>query len=582
MKKRLTLALMAVGALALFIAACTSEKEVPVEVIKEVVVEKEVVTEKVVVKEVPVEKEVVVVKEVEKVVVATAMPVAKSVEVERAKYGGTIKVTAQASMKTLDARISFAAVTIVVAMHMHNQLFAWDLNFDSAPQMVDNWSVSSDGKTYEFELRSGLTFHDGSAVTTADLIPSLKAWTQDKSGALVTTFAVDQDNVVEAVDDRTFQIRLIRPFCCVLQSFTLPGRTGGVIYPKHIAALDPYKDVGEENYVGTGPYKLGKWDIGHKLVLERYEGYIPRTDPGGFLAGAQIPYFDKIELLEIPSEETKIAGLKTAEWDVVDDPALDFFEDLKGQPGITTVVNRPGKMSNVNFHNQVPPTDNKKVRQAILAAIDVDKFMNSLTSSEELWGHCPSVFFCFHAREVRAGEEEFYDQDNLPRAQQLLAESGYDGEEFYLMNPNDYGTITPLGPVFKAMLEDIGLKVSMPGLDWSTVVSHFNNYDDYTWNAFTSWGSFGFQNNPLFNGHLGLRDFKHYESERISSLLDQYASTGDYDEQQRLAGELMLTYYDDVPGVHFGQFFGIVPHLDKVKNLTPRIYTAFTNAYFEE
>ena len=96
--------------------------------------------------------------------------------------------------------------------------------------------------------------------------------------------------------------------------------TGGVVYPKEITELDATKDVGVENYIGTGPYKLKKWDVGHKVVLERFEDYIPRSEPGSFLAGAQISYFDEIELLEIPAEETKIAGLKTGEWDVVDDP----------------------------------------------------------------------------------------------------------------------------------------------------------------------------------------------------------------------------------------------------------------------
>ena len=184
--------------------------------------------------EVPVEKiiEKVVVKEVEVVkrvvreVVATAMPLSGGLAVEQAKYGGTLKVTAQASMKTLNARISFAAVTIVVAIQMHNQLFAWDLNFDSQPQLVNDWSVSPGALTYTFNLRNNVTFHDGSPFTSDDLIASFKAWGKRKSGALLSTFAVDPENPLEAVDAHTVQIQLSKPFCCVLQSFTLPGGTG--------------------------------------------------------------------------------------------------------------------------------------------------------------------------------------------------------------------------------------------------------------------------------------------------------------------------------------------------------------------
>jgi peptide/nickel transport system substrate-binding protein len=462
---------------------------------------------------------------------------------------------------------------------MHNQLFAWDKDFTSQPQAVDTWSLSPDGLTYRFNLRRDLTFHDGSPVTTADVVPSFKPWLKQLTGARVAKFATDTDNVIEAVDDYTLQVRLAKPFCCLLASLTPAGRFGGVVYPKRIAELDAAKDVGEGNYVGTGPYKLKSWEVGNKATIERYDGYVPRSEPGSFLAGAQISYFDKITWLEIPSEETKIAGLKTGEWDVVDDPALDFYTDLKDSAGITTVVNRPGKLSGVVFRHDTSPSDNKLVRQAILAAVEVKPFMFSLTSEEDLWTHCASAFTCFHADAITTGGwTKHYDQNDLEKAKQLLAQSGYDGEEFLLMNPNDYGTITPLGPVFKAMMEDIGINVDMPGMDWSTLISR--RFSDFPWNAFTLWGSFPFMYQPLFNAYVGVGGYKKYESEGMESLLNQYGSTFDSAEQQRIAGELMDVYYDEVPSIHFGQFFGIVPHSDRVKGVTSRIYTAYTNTYF--
>jgi len=603
MKRRLTLALVAMGALALFIAACTEEviKEVPV--VKEVVVEKEVIkevpvekiVEKVVIKEVPVEKiiEVEVIKEVEvekevvkrvvREVVATAMPLRGGLAVERAKYGGTLRTTAQGSMKSLDYRFTGVAVTIAVGINMHNQLFAWDLNFDPQPQLVQDWSVSSDGLTYTFNMRDGLKFHDGSPVTMDDVLASLNpAWLKRKTGALVTEFAADPENVIQVVSDRTFQIKLSKGYCCLLKGFILPGRDGGVIYPKRIADLDWNQDVGSENYIGTGAYKIKKWDVGNKLVLERFEEYVPRSEPGSFLAGAQIAYFDKIEMIEIPSEETKIAGLKTGEWHVVDDPALDFYRDLKDYSGITTVINRPGKLSSVIPHMKASPSDNKILRQAIQAAINVNDYMIALVGDPSLWALCPSLFFCFHAGEITTGDfTKFYNQADLVRAKELVAESGYDGEEWLHANANDYGTLTPLGPIFKRDLEDIGINVSMPGMDWSTVTSYIFDSKNFEWNSFSNWGSYGFQHNPLFNGYINTSNaFHHYESAKIVDLQNKYASTFDTAEQQGFATDMLDVYFDELPQFHFGQFFGIVPHSDRVKNLNPRIYTAWTNAYF--
>ena len=293
----------------------------------------------------------------------------------------------------------------------------------------------------------------------------------------------------QVVSGKAFQVKLSKGFCCLLKSFTLPGFSGGVIYPKRIADLDWNQDVGEENYIGTGPYKIAKWDVENKVVLERYEGYVPRNEPGAFLAGAQIAYFDKIEMIEIPSEETKIAGLKTGEWHVVDDPALDFYRDLKDYSGITTVVNRPGKLSSVVPSMGASPSDNKILRQAVQAAMNVNDYMTALEGDPALWSLCPSLFFCFHADEITSGDfTKLYNEADLDKARQLVAESGYDGEEWLHLNANDYGTLTPLGPIFKRDLEDVGINVSMPGIDWSTVTSYLFDPNNFEWNSFSNWG----------------------------------------------------------------------------------------------
>ena len=79
---------------------------------------------------------------------------------------------------------------------------------------------------------------------------------------------------------------------------------------------------------------LENWEVGNRVILKRYEDYVPRSDPSSNFAGAQIPYVDRIIWLEIPSEETKIAGLKTGEWDIVDGASLDYFPELEAHPEI--------------------------------------------------------------------------------------------------------------------------------------------------------------------------------------------------------------------------------------------------------
>ena len=107
------------------------------------------------------------------------------------------------------------------------------------------------------------------------------------------------------------------------------------------------------------------------------------------------------------------------------------------------IVSYPGHQSTIQIHVGVPPTDNKLVRQAILAAVDAEAFMSSL-GPRELWSLCASVYYCNTPLESQGGAD-LYNQNNLEKARQLIKEAGAEGATIKVMNPNDYGTITPLG-----------------------------------------------------------------------------------------------------------------------------------------
>ena len=112
-----------------------------------------------------------------------------------------------------------------------------------------------------------------------------------------------------------------------------------------------------------------------------------------------------------------------------------------------------------------------------------------------------------------------YDVDDMELARQLLAESDYAGETAVILNPTDYGTITPLGPVLKSVMEDIGYAVEMPALDWATVTSMFGNTDSYS--LATDWYSHWCCGNPV-QDHLisGTLDFIIRDEDLINLQLE--------------------------------------------------------------
>jgi peptide/nickel transport system substrate-binding protein len=346
------------------------------------------------------------------------------------------------------------------------------------------------------------------------------------------------------------------------------------------AVIGKREDIGQDNYIGSGPYKLSKWDVGDSVVLTRNEDYVPRNEPGTYLAGAKIAYVDTITWLEIPDEETKIAGLKTGEWDVVDGAGLDHFGPLSADPNMNISMYGFHK-SFLGISHQEPPTGNAKIRQAILVSLDVEELMSGLGPSD-LWFLCPAIYYCNTPLETDIGASEWYNQNDVPRAKKLLEEGGYNGEPIRIMNPSDYATIQPLGPVLKSQLEAIGMNVEMPAMDWATLISKIY---DKGWNLFTSWGthnSFGHPLHDLNATEGGTGYGGGFTFPKMIEARENFAMATDPKEQMGYVEELQMLYFTKIPRIYLGQFSSIYPHRSYVKNLSVPSYPLYFNVWLEK
>ena len=351
------------------------------------------------------------------------------------------------------------------------------------------------------------------------------------------------------------------------------------IRPKAIAELPTGEDIGKENYIGSGPYKMVTWDVGDKVVLERHEAYVPRTDAPSGRAGAQIPYLDRIIYLEIPSEETKIAGLKTGEFDMVDAPSLDFYDELDANPDIGVVLYLAGRQPYIGFNHAEAPTDSLKLRQAIRMSIENLSVMTAY-GNPDLWILCAAIFGCGTALESDAASD-FYDGYNVEGAKALLAESGYDGEPIKYLTPTDYATIA-YGPIVKDAMEKIGINVDMPALDWATEVSLFRKKTD--WNMFSSWGSHYGRVDPVLHSRISGAETSPggYSSDKMNALRLGWAQAVDPVDKQRFVDDIQTLYYEDAVDLNFGEFFSIHPYRTWVKGFTFNLgYPSYSNVWLE-
>ena len=142
------------------------------------------------------------------------------------------------------------------------------------PEMAAAWSTSPDGLAWRFTLRDGLRFHNGQAVTTADVIASLNGWmTFDIGGGKLAAAMA----AMQAIDAKTIEIRLRRPFPAMLSVLaTAPAR-----FPAIMRAEDIPSERGPvTTTIGSGPsrYVAAERISGARIVYERNPDYVPRTE----------------------------------------------------------------------------------------------------------------------------------------------------------------------------------------------------------------------------------------------------------------------------------------------------------------
>jgi peptide/nickel transport system substrate-binding protein len=357
------------------------------------------------------------------------------------------------------------------------------------PQMADSAEVSSDGLTWTFKLRPGLTFHDGEKVLPKDIAASLKRWmVRDTMGQIIAAQLVGMDGP----DDTTFRIRMTKPFPKMLFAVGKSNSPMAVIMPERIANTDPFKLITE--YVGSGPMKFAanEWVPGSKAVFTKFDGYKPRSEPADWSAGGKVMNFDRIEWIIIPDPATAAGALQNGEVDWWENPIPDLVPMLKRASSLNVDIADPlGNIGDMRFNHLNPPFNDVRARRAVMMALDQADFMSAVVGdNKELWKPCPSYF--------TPGTPAFTDQGGQilegPRkydaAKALLKEAGYNGEKIAMMVPTDIAITKAEGDVAADLLGRIGMNVDYQALDWGTVGARRAEKKPVSqggWNIFFTW-----------------------------------------------------------------------------------------------
>src|SRR5690606_11629734 len=156
----------------------------------------------------------------------------------------------EATPPTLDPHFSTSIATRNVAMHIFEQLVTRDENNAVMPELAEGWEVSPDGLTYTFRIRQGVKFHNGKALTSADVKASFERYKRIGLAKVTLNPVV----AMEAPDPATFVLKVDKPqpvFLEELSAFVVPIAI--------IPAEQADREGGKLDLVGTGPYQFVEW-----------------------------------------------------------------------------------------------------------------------------------------------------------------------------------------------------------------------------------------------------------------------------------------------------------------------------------
>ena len=291
------------------------------------------------------------------------------------------------------------------------------------PGLAESWETSGDGLTWTFNLRSGVTFHDGTPFTSEDVKTVYDYFLEPgEFGPPGRSYIQPYISSIDAPDPQTIVLNLIA---------STPGETllnalafGWVLIPPSEVLTGDGPESITTSAIGTGPYKFveDKWERGIRMLLEANQDY---WEEG-------IPFVDSILMFAFENTASQIAAFETKRIDDTRSASADQVKDLTSRYADTRLSEFPGTgTSYIHLNARIPPFDNVKVRQAMYLWLDRADFLDKVGGGRGFVGEW--IFPGLHvgygtsAEDLLANNLAWRSDKTEARKQalELLAEAGW-------------------------------------------------------------------------------------------------------------------------------------------------------------
>lgn len=336
-----------------------------------------------------------------------------------------------------DPMITSAALTIAANWHTLEGLTEMDpATLETYNALAASDPEQVDETTYTVTLREGAVFHDGSPVTTEDVVFSFERVLDEANASLYRQFIPFIESV-EATDDTTVTFKLAYPVGVFAQRLSVVKIVPQAVVEADAAAFDALP-------TGTGPYKLTDGGAGGTVTFERFDDY---TGPRPARAAA-------MNWQVLPDATARVNALSSQTVQAIDSvPYLDV-ETLSSQGATVESVQGFGLLF-MMFNQAQAPFDDVRNRQALLYGIDMEKLIQNA-----LLGNAEAATSFLQKTHPNYNEAEVVYSHDPEKAKQLLEETGLAGSAITL-TCTDHDWVKQCTPQIKEDLDALGLKVTL-------------------------------------------------------------------------------------------------------------------------
>lgn len=406
----------------------------------------------------------------------------------------SLSIGLSSDVTSIDPHWNNSGPNVSLSTHIFEPLTLTDRNGRLVPGLATSWRAV-DPLTWEFKLRPGVRFHDGSELTADDVVFSIeRPKTLQGSPASFTSFVRPITEVV-AVDKQTVRVRTAAPHVLVpydLNSIFIVSRKAA-----SGAAGNADFDSGRAA-IGTGPYKLVSFKRGDRVELARNETWWGAAAGSGVSDGA--PPWDKVTFRMVSNDAARIASLLSGDVDAIENVPTADVAKLAADARFTVARQTSWRTIfwHMDQHRDVTPyaTDktgkplpknpfkDARVRLAVSKAINRDAIVSRVMEGLAVPASnlvSPGIFGYNAAIKV-----EPYDAGGAKR---LLAEAGYpDGFQLTLHAPNNrYVNDARIAETVAALLSRVGIVTKVETQPWASYLPHARA-GEYTM-ALVGWGS---------------------------------------------------------------------------------------------